>query len=242
MIKTFKNIPKVIFQRFPHIMAYIIAAYAVIFIGQVAYYRFMPGEHFLNYSKFHVNTVEEHSDVPFEACKKTDYPYKIVGQRKIFRIPEGKTEIDKVLVKQYPLDSIITKTPCVNAFISKEQYDFTKGNYQIYTVFNFKTKFGNDKSVTFKSNVFSVISARPVTVEDIQARIDELQREIDLLKLQLQAAREGVPVNQRALNTTSNINDEPPSATEAQQPTEPPTTTPVNEGLLPDDIPVLGWL
>lgn len=183
------RVPNVLFRRFPYIVAYFVAAYALIVLGQMLFYRFMPGDHFLHYTKFQVNTIEEHQDAPFEACKDTTFEYKVEGNRKIYKIPEGKTEIDKVLVKTYSLDSIISRTPCVNAFITKEQYDFTVGHYQIYTTFNFKTKYGNEKSVTFKSNIFTVIAAKPATVEDIQQKINELQSQIDALKAQLVGLR-----------------------------------------------------
>lgn len=225
MRQVITRVPHVLLRRFPHIVAYFVAAYALIVLGQMLFYRFMPAEHFLHYSKFQINTIEEHQDAPFEACKNTDFAYKVDGNRKIYRIPEGKSEIDKVLVKTYPLDSIISKAPCVNAFITKEQYDFTVGHYQVYTTFNFKTKYGNEKSVTFKSNIFTVIAAKPATVEDIQNKINELQMQIDALKAQLASlGRSGqdIPESSSSAPQTAQATQKPQSKTPDGQTNNPP--------------------
>lgn len=246
MKSALPKIPRLIWTRLPWIILYAVAITGALFLYEFAYYRYSDGTKFINYSSFRFNSVEEHQDVPFEACKVTDFEYKIQGNRKIYRIPEGKTEIDKVQVKTYPLDSIISKTPCVNAFITKEQYDFTAGNYQVYTTFNFRVKYGNEKSVTFKSNVFTILPSRPATVEEIQKRIEELQKEIDLLKLQLAEAREsGMRV--APAQTTPHTNNATPdrsatAQTPKEQPKPKPQPEPVDQGLLPNAIPIIGRL
>lgn len=246
-MKTFiPKIPKLIWKRLPWIVAYTLAFTGLLFLGEFMYYRYSPGERFVNYNSFQFNTATEHKDVPFQACKDTDYAYKVDGERKIYRIPEGKGEIDKERVGGYPLDSIISKERCVSAFISTKQYDFEPGNYQVYTTFNFSVKYGNRKSVTFKSNIFTVVPARPSTVEEIQKKIDELQKQIDLLKLQLAATQAGVSFapqadtqlgTTQAQQTTSDDIDSFPEdsapSSQSQQP-QPPTTTPPpdNEGII----------
>jgi hypothetical protein len=205
---------------------------------EFAKYRYSAGEEYINYSSFRFNSTEEHHDVPFEACKQTDYSYKIAGNRKIYRIPEGKTEIDKVLVKTYPLDSIISKTPCVNAFITTDQFAFTPGNYQVYTTFNFVVKYGNQKSVTFKSNIFTIFDSQPGSVEEIKLKIKRLQKQIELLKLQLKEARS------RPQNTASGPSQAPsskqqPKDKDDEQPNDP--TPPAEEICTkPVNIAVLG--
>jgi hypothetical protein len=158
-------------------------------------------------------------------------------------IPEGKGEIDKVLVKQYPLDSIISKEPCVNAFITKNQHDFTVGTYQVYTTFNFTVKYGNHKSVTFKSNIFRVIAATPTTVDEIQTKIDDLQKQIDILKLQLQQARlqSGLTSDPPASETPRPNQQAQQSPTPADEQNPPIATTPPPQSILPgDQSPLIG--
>lgn len=249
-MNTVKHVPTLLWKRIPWIVAYALALTGVLFLIEFASYRYSEGEKFLRYNRFHINTVEEGQDVPFEACKETDTAYRVVGARKIYRIPEGKGEIDKVLVKTYPLDSIITTTPCVSAFISQEQYAFKAGTYQVYTDFNFTVKYGNQKSVTFKSNIFTVLPNRPATVEQIEAKIRELEKQIKLLRIELQKAREGASVT-----TGGRVAQSQPSSSEQRSTpkSEPKTKTPPKEnpeepeppaddGVLPDWIPLLGGL
>lgn len=180
------KVPKLIWKRLPWIIVWIFVITGCLFLWDFYTHRYASGESFLNYTSFKINSAEEHKDIPFEACKSTDFEYRVTGNRKIYVIPPGKGEIDKVLVKTYPLDSIISPEKCVNAFISKEQYDFTPGNYQVYTTFNFTVKYGNPKSVTFKSNVFQVFKVRPTTPEDIQAHINDLKMQILELEKELE--------------------------------------------------------
>lgn len=219
MKKAIPKIPRLIWKRLPYIVVYSLTLIGILFICEFMYYRYAPAERFIHYTTFQFNTVEEHKDVPFEACKRTNYQYKIEGNRKIYLIPQGKGEIDKILQKTYPLDSIISKAPCVNAFITNDQFDFTAGHYQVYTTFNFKVKYGNPKSITFKSNVFTVLKSQPVTVEEIQQKIDELQKEIDLLKAQLQIAQHSV-----SFSNTSTPTAIAPSAPQSENRAQPATS------------------
>lgn len=247
-MKHIPKIPKLIWHRLPYIALYSVTCIALLFVLEFVYYRYASAEHFIHYTSFHFNSLQEHQDAPFEACKTTNFAYKIDGNRNIYRIPEGKTEIDKVLVKQYPLNSIISKTPCVNAFITKDQYDFTAGNYQVYTTFNFSAKYGNRKSITFKSNIFQVFQSHPATVDEIQKKIDELQKQIDLLKLQLQATKDGTSFSPAANTQTSPANQpfaaQPAASSQpstTSQPSSPPPPPP-DQGLIPNNIPLLGRL
>lgn len=258
-MKHIPKIPKLIWHRLPYIALYSAACIVLLFVIEFIYYRYTSAEHFIHYTSFHFNSIEEHKDAPFEACKTTNFAYKIDGDRKIYQIPEGKTEIDKVLVKTYRLDSIISKTPCVNAFITNKQFDFTAGNYQVYTTFNFTTKYGNRKSVTFKSNIFQVFQSHPATVDEIQKKIDELQKQIDLLKLQLQATKNGTSFSPAADTRPSSANQQPFSSTTSAAQTPPPAATqpapttpstppptplilPPGQGLIRDSVPILGLL
>lgn len=227
------KIPTVIWKRLPWIVLYGVALTGILFLCEFAYYRYSGGDKFINYSSFRINSVEEHQDVPFEACKETSYAYKITGNRTIYRIPEGKGEIDKVIVKTYPLDAIISTDPCVNAFISKEQYDFKAGNYQAYTTFNFTVKYGNQKSVTFKSNIFTILPNRPDTVEQISQRIKELELEIKQLKSQLRQAIQQSST-QQPTQTTQTEPRQPASRQPKPKPDPAEPQQPDNDGIILD--------
>lgn len=219
MNNSITRIPRLIWGRLPHITAYALALIGILFMLEFAYYRYSDGVQFINYSKFNINTAEEHTDVPFEACKDAGFPYKATGNLTVYRIPDGAPKSDKVVAEAWPLDTVINVEDCVSGFITRKRYDFTPGNYQIYITLNFTVKYGNQKEVTIKSNIFQIIPDRPASVEEIEAKIIELERQIELLKLQLEEARSNV-------STSVTLNSSPDKQTTTNQPNSPPSNQP----------------
>lgn len=257
MIKTIASVPKIIFKRLPYIAVYIVTLYAFLYIGELAWYRYQPANHFMNYTKFDVNNAEEGNDVPFQACKDIDQPYKVTGDRIIYRIPEGSQPQDRVFAGNYKIDSTVTADRCVNGFIFQEQFNHEPGNYIAYTSFDFEVKHGFRKRVTFESNVYTIFPVRVGSVEEIEKRIFELEKEIELLKLQLQQARmeqstnTGQPTTDTPARTDAGITPmqsnpqtaaSPPPPAPTPAPTPSPTPPPERSVIPIFDEPAIGCI
>lgn len=196
-MNTVSKVPKVLWKRLPWIVAYMVAAYALIVVGQMAFYRFMPSSYFLNYYSASANSVQEHSPVPFVVCRTKRFGNHIIeGQRVFYKVLDGANKANAQQVATVPIRGVATADGCADLSVPVNQYDHTEGYYYFRTVFEFKVG-GQTKHAEFETNVYAITPKRLGSVEDIQAKIDELQKQIDLLRVQLDQARQQAIVDEQ---------------------------------------------
>lgn len=218
MTREIRKVPSLLIKRLPHIVFYSALMYGLIVLGQLAFYRFMPASYFLNYYSAQAQSAEEHSAVPFKACRtKRGGDHVLEGNRVFYKVPEGESKANATQVAVVQIRGAATANQCADLFVPVSQFDHETGYYYFRTIFEFKVH-GVTKRAEFETNVYAITQHQLQSVDEIEQRIKELQIEIDTLRQQLEAARAGMPANNQTASP-------PPDQTIAAQPSPQPTPT-----------------
>lgn len=186
-----------IVKRLPMIALYSLAFFTLFTIGSnlihrfdVArdkkYYQNAPAANFINYTSFIVQPAREGEDVNFTLCRQHDRNYPVSGFRQVYAIPAGKGEDNRVFVYSIPVKGVVDSGNCQSFYIRQAEHHFTPGQYQLTLNIDFKVKYGFEKHVYIKSNIFNV--REPLCVQtaacntDIQIEINNLKQQILLLQ------------------------------------------------------------
>lgn len=206
-----KHFADIIIKKFPQIVMYTVFFYFLIVVGDRLFYKFAPASYFISNIQMTVQNSVEHSDVPYRICRERRGDFIANGVRTIHIIPEGKGEDDKVYAGKYPLlNFAIDGDKCENLFIRKKQFDHTPGRYVITTTYSFRVRHGEEKHISFTSNVYVILKTSSL---DIQNRIEQLQKQInELRRLQKQMGAAN-PGKSSASPTTTKSNTATPSTT-----------------------------
>lgn len=183
------EVVRLLFRRVWHIAGYALALFVLINIAERAFYHFGPASFFVRDYRIEVQNGIEHTNVPMQACRehRGDYPAKIT--RNVYQVLDVAPDNSgrEVFVGSFELEKQITTPHCENMFIAVGQFDHSPGNYSISSTLCFRVKYNEEKCLTTKSNIYTIFAATP---DDIQKRIDELEKEIQRLReLQEQLGR-----------------------------------------------------
>lgn len=217
---------KLLWHRLPRIALYTVAFYALFWVGQQTYYRFAPAEQFIRFYKVQVQNAREGQDIPFQVCRTKDANYQISGYRTFYKL----TETDEDSGQRYAqsrLEGALENDECANLFIRVEKVPHTPGSYYFVTELEFSVN-GYTKHLRYKSNVYSIVEQPLETPEQIQDRIDDLQRQIDELKASL--ARRSVPAD----STATGGSPEGPKVSAGNSPATPTDPQPSRPGPVPE--------
>lgn len=164
------------------IIGFVIAS-ALALLGAKLYYRFMPGDWFLNYYYIKVDDSVIGSDVQMTLCRKIRYEKAHINATRTFILKNEQGVFAPVA--NYDFDAEIERLPntnCAPLRIGAEDHPQQSGTYKFITEADFQVN-GNRKTIRYESNEYKISE----TTQSIQDRIDELQRQIDDLKAQLAA-------------------------------------------------------
>lgn len=214
---------KLIWKRLPYIALYSVVFYAIFFVGQALFYRYMPASFFLNYYNVTIPNASqhyEHEPVPYTVCRDAKASYPFTGKRLIYKLPNEVARDKGQLIKSYSISSVITPNKCNALSITPKVYDFSAGSYYFRTYVNFEVH-GNEKQVYFESPTFS-IQKKVLTQDDLIKQIEQNQQEIENLKRQLQGI---APLNSTTVTTTTNHDATPATATNPATPSSSTTTS-----------------
>lgn len=230
------NTLKIIWHRLPRIAIYILAIYVLLFVGQKAFYRFMPASYFLEYTSVNVpnnQPIYAHSPVPVTFCREKKGNYPITGYRVYYKLDKTMDRSKGKQVQNQPVNNQITQNRCVDLLITPAQYDHEAGTYFFRTFLTFRVD-GNVKQVINESNTY-VIQDKPMTTDDMLKRIQELQDEINRLKSTLEQALAKTPQTVAVVSrsTSTTVAKQSPVATTSQPeqtPPEIPTPQQISQG------------
>ena len=189
MKRSLRRAPWLFWHRLPYIAVYALAFYIIFFIGQRVFYQIAPPTYFLDYYSVNVpSSIKkyENEPVPFTVCRHKRGNYPVQGYRIIYKMKNETTRNGAKQVANYPIEGQITQNTCSDASISPSRYSHPAGVYYFKTVLNFRVN-GQDKQVTFVSNTYT-IEKKVLTPDELRERIEQLEREIEILKLQLAVA------------------------------------------------------
>lgn len=178
---------RVLWNRLPRIAVYIMAFYALFWVGQHVYYWGMPGDHFVRFYKVQVQNGEEGEDIPYQVCRTKQANYQVKGVRTFYMLPDDESTQGQ-RVASSDLQGALENDECANLFIRTEQFEHKPGNYYFVTELVFSVE-GFEKRISYKSNIYTIYEKRQLSPDEIQKQIDELQQQIDSLKAQLAEAR-----------------------------------------------------
>lgn len=174
-------------DHFPRIVAYTLASFVIITLLQFAYYRFLPGTYFINYTSAVVSNAREAENVPFTVCQQSRGNYQFEGFHDIYLLPEGKSDEHRVLVKSIATSGAINpKEPCRNYQITPQEYSHKAGRYVLHGQLDFRLPHNVIRTASFTSNVYTI---EPRTsdqnrqlIEDLQDRVNQLQDSINAFR------------------------------------------------------------
>lgn len=181
IIRTLRAVWTVFYHRFPNFVVGFLLTLGLVLGVRETYRTIAPGDWYLNYSSFDVQSVDERADVPFKACRDKVGNYDVDGTRNIYVIPDLNNPNERQVVGSYAIDATTTKDECVNAFITTRHFEHKAGYYQATTIFNFKVG-KHDKQIQMESNIYRILPRREMSSQEIQMRIEELQLQIDELR------------------------------------------------------------
>ena len=173
------------------------------FIIVQLYYAFMPGSWFLKFETASVTATVAGEDVISTVCRTRKIgAVEAEAVRTFYRADEADGEFRRE--GQYRFrPEIENGKECVAVPIKDETFHHTEGFWRYHTDLKFKVS-GWEKSTGFDSNVYRVF-AQPTNAElqlQLEQRIDDLQRQLDELKL-----RAGLsPATNTASSTTAQTN------------------------------------
>lgn len=207
------------------------------------YYRFMPGNWFINYYQAQIIDSTVGSDLQGTFCRVVRAENLRINATRTFLInKDGKM----VAMGEYEFSAGVEKlkdTNCQPIRVIADNVPDVAGEYKIHTEADFVVN-GVRKTISYDTNTFKITE----TKESLQQEIDRLreqvkdnQERIKQLEEQLGQTSAVKPTtvapspNQDAV-TTKPLAPAPPQAT----PSEP--NKPVDQGFIPDNIPILGPL
>lgn len=254
---------RVFVKRFPYIVGYTLLSFILFGVLREGYRWVAPGSWYLGYDSYEVQSVPEGENIPYTACRNSFGNYEIRGgSRTVFKIVDVKNPNNETLfdVIPFPEGTSTTNRRCVDSFIDvikgEDVLDLPPGNYRVTHVVKFKidsilpwVEDGYDKKSETRSNIFN-ISEKVLSPEDIRMRIEELERELELLKQQLITVEAVVPsptasnqpaqqqrqsvTNNTTTNTTNNTTNTNNQSNNQQQ------TEPVRILGVPVCVPLVG--
>lgn len=230
-----------LYKRIPYFALAFLSVLALLYSGREIYRYMAPGEWYFSYVSLDVaDGVEAGQPVPYQACRDKTGEFEVDVVRNIYLIPNTNKPSERSLEKQSVFQNARTSDiKCIDSFIRLEEYNHNPGNYQIVMYLGFDIG-GNDKTIAVESNIYQVDSPA-LTNEDLIRRIDELERELDELRSQLNAQNDR---NQATVNmqntqppnepvTTSEPNNEPIAASAAPSERPAPQSNPQPQALEP---------
>jgi hypothetical protein len=172
---------KFLWSRLPYTAVYFIASLVILKgLHYVAFKYVLPTNYFIRSFSMTVTGTVENTDVPIRVCRDRRGNYRGDVFRTIRVIPDGKSAEDAVFAGKYNIKQInIDGDRCENLQITTDQFSHSPGRYVVGTNFCFKSQYNREHCIEYKSNVYEI---RPATVSDFDAKIRDLERQIEALK------------------------------------------------------------
>lgn len=191
MIKFLKhtyNVAAVIFRR-----AIPIATFAILFIIIFSIIdrtstMNRPAEDYIRYTRFYVPNARESEDLHFTVCRDHKQTFNYSGNITVYIQPEpnGSGNETKVFVKE--IGGFLRPGDCEDKVLLASEYNHAPGKYKMYvtTTFN-EPKYHYEKTTDYSSNVYTIY---PIP-EDLEAKIDALEKQLEQTRRQLLEAQTG---------------------------------------------------
>lgn len=182
-----------ILKKIPRIAFFVLAFYAIFWVGTQLYYRFAPSDNFLNYYYAKVDDTPLGTEPLMTLCRHVEFDgIKIDAYRTfIYYEAGGKT----TQVAEYNFEANVEKGDgnCTNIRLKNQPQ--REGTYRAHTEYVFYVD-GVKKAGQYDTNQYKMTpTALSLTdqIDALQAQIDALQAQIDALKAQLISQGETVP-------------------------------------------------
>lgn len=173
-------------KKVPRIAFFMLAFYAIFWVGTQLYYRFAPSENFLNYYYAKVDDTPVGTEPLMTLCRRVEFDgIKIDAYRTfIYYEAGGKT----TQVAEYNFEANVEKGDgnCTNIRLKNQPQ--REGTYRAHTEYVFYVD-GVKKAGQYDTNQYKMTP----TALSLTAQIDALQTQIDALKAQLISQGETVP-------------------------------------------------
>lgn len=173
-------------KKVPRIAFFMLAFYAIFWVGTQLYYRFAPSENFLNYYYAKVDDTPVGTEPLMTLCRRVEFDgIKIDAYRTfIYYEAGGKT----TQVAEYNFEANVEKGDgnCTNIRLKNQPQ--REGTYRAHTEYVFYVD-GVKKAGQYDTNQYKMTP----TSLSLQAQIEALQAQIDALKAQLISQGETVP-------------------------------------------------
>lgn len=191
-------------KKVPRIAFFMLAFYAIFWVGTQLYYRYAPAENFLNYYYAKVDDTPVGTEPLMTLCRRVDFDgIKIDAYRTfIYYEASGKT----TQVAEYNFEANVEKGDgnCTNIRLRNQPQ--REGTYRAHTEYVFYVD-GVKKAGQYDTNQYKMT---PTTLS-LTAQIEALQAQIDALKAQLISQGESVQ------ETPTIDEDQPSSSTSSPQ-------------------------
>lgn len=219
------------------------------FLGSRLYYRFMPGEWFIDYYYTKVDDSTVGSDVTGTLCRKVRAPKPTINATRTFYM-EQQADGKFVPVGEYSFKADVEKlsdTNCQPIRILASNHPKKAGTYKFHTEATFMMS-GYQKTISYDTNIYKITETKLSINEQIkklQEQVKDNEREIKRLEKLLGETTATGPTsaepqpNQDAQNTTPPT---PLNPNEPQHPSQPVEEPPKSQGLIPDSIPIIGGI
>lgn len=185
-------------KKIPRIAFFMLAFYAIFWVGTQLYYRYAPADNFLNYYYAKVDDTPVGTEPLMTLCRRVEFDGIKIDAHRTFIYYEagGKT----TQVAEYNFEANVEKGDgnCTNIRLKNQPQ--REGNYRAHTEYVFYVD-GVKKAGQYDTNQYKMIP----TALSLQAQIEALQAQIDALKAQLISQGETVP-------ETPTVDDAQPSS------------------------------
>ena len=173
-------------KKVPRIAFFVLAFYAIFWVGTQLYYRFAPSDNFLNYYYAKVDDTPVGTEPLMTLCRRVEFDgIKIDAYRTfIYYEAGGKT----TQVAEYNFEANVEKGDgnCTNIRLKNQPQ--REGTYRAHTEYVFYVD-GVKKAGQYDTNQYKMTP----TALSLTAQIEALQAQIDALKAQLISQGETVP-------------------------------------------------
>lgn len=222
---------------------------AVAIMGAKLYYRFMPGDWFIDYYYAKIDDSSVNSDVTGTLCRKIRASKPTINATRTFYL-EQQSDGKFVPVGEYSFKADVEKlqdTNCQPIRILAKNHPKKAGTYKFHTEAKFMVE-GYEKTISYDTNAYKITETQASLaqqIENLQKQIEQNKEEIDRLKKLIEQNPAPGPTtstpkpNQDAQNTSPMQNLNP---NEPQHPDTPDPKPPVDQGLIPDRVPIIGKL
>lgn len=204
------------------------------------YYRYTPGNWFINYYYTKVDDSTIGSDLQGTFCRKVRAENLRINATRTFLInKEGKYQA----IGEYQFSAGVEKlkdTNCQPIRVLADNVPDVAGEYKIHTEADFVVN-GVRKTISYDTNVFKIEE----TKESLQEEIDRLRQQVKDNEERIKQLEE--QLGQTTVSGPTTVVPQPNQdavTTKPYEPTPPQATEPEpkDEGLIPDSVPILGDL